>query len=247
MNILQKTLYEINKKKQIAGYQVIEGKDGFIVLWNNPKLYAYGKAHCESITEENYAFFKENFPFPELGIATNQRSSLEGMYSDLIFNGTADTMLLERSKPFEENSKFEIKLVENKKDIKTFAQIATEVYNHQEKFDCLVDSLTEDLKVKHCHKYIGYVGNSAAGIIELSEGKEAVFISWVGVKKEFRRQGLCHAMLTYAINREIEKNFNKFVLVSSSEGKIVYTLLGFKDLGLRYNYTLECHKKSIEI
>ena len=93
-----------------------------------------------------------------------------------------------------------------------------------------------------CHKYIGYDGNEAAGIIELSEGKEAVFISWAAVRKNFRRKGLCHAMLAYAINREIERSFTKFVLVSAPEGKIVYKLFGFQDFALRYNYSLKCKK-----
>lgn len=241
-NLLQRTLYEINQQKQVAGYKTIESDDGFIILWNHPALYYYSKAHCDTLTEQNYVFFKKNFPFQTLGIAANHRSSLENVHSDLIFNGTSDTMLLEQSVPLMEDNKFNIKLVKNEEDIRIFAQIASEVFNHPEICENLTESLTADLKVKHCHKYIGYDGEEAAGIIELSEGKEAVFISWAAVRKNFRRKGLCHAMLAYAINREIEKNFTKFVLVSSSEGKIVYQLLGFKDFALRYNYTLECKK-----
>ncbi|MBQ7632656.1 MAG: GNAT family N-acetyltransferase [Alphaproteobacteria bacterium] len=241
-NLLQKTLYEINQQKQVAGYKTIESDDGFIIVWNHPALYYYSKAHCNTLTEQNYIFFKKNYPFQALGIAANHRSSLENVHSDLIFNGTSDTMLLEQSVHLTEDSRYKIKLVENKEDIKIFAQIASEVFNHPEICENLTESLTADLKVMNCHKYIGYEGNEAAGIIELSEGEEAVFISWAAVRKNFRRKGLCHAMLAYAINREIKKNFTKFVLVSSSEGKIVYQLLGFKDFALRYNYTLECKK-----
>lgn len=241
-NLLQKTVYEINKQKQIAGYKTLEAEDGFIILWNHPKLYYYSKAHCEIITEKNYTFFKETFPFPTLDIAANQRSPLEGIHSDLVFNGTSDTMLLNQSTPLSEDSKFKIKLVENKEDIKIFAQIADEVFNNSETCNKLAESLTADLKVKHCHKYIGYDGKEAAGIIEFAEGKEAVFISWVAVRKNFRRKGLCHAMLSYAINKEIERNFTKFMLVSSPEGKGVYQSLGFQDFALRYNYTLQCKK-----
>ena len=241
-NLLQKTLYEINQQKQVAGYKTIESDDGFIIVWNHPALYYYSKAHCNTLTEQNYIFFKKNYPFQALGIAANHRSFLENVHSDLIFNGTSDTMLLEQSVHLTEDSRYKIKLVENKEDIKIFAQIASEVFNHPEICENLTESLTADLKVMNCHKYIGYEGNEAAGIIELSEGEEAVFISWAAVRKNFRRKGLCHAMLAYAINREIKKNFTKFVLVSSSEGKIVYQLLGFKDFALRYNYTLECKK-----
>ena len=241
-NLLQKTLYEINQQKQVAGYKTIESDDGFIIVWNHPALYYYSKAHCNTLTEQNYIFFKKNYPFQALGIAANHRSSLENVHSDSIFNGTSDTMLLEQSVHLTEDSRYKIKLVENKEDIKIFAQIASEVFNHPEICENLTESLTADLKVMNCHKYIGYEGNEAAGIIELSEGEEAVFISWAAVRKNFRRKGLCHAMLAYAINREIKKNFTKFVLVSSSEGKIVYQLLGFKDFALRYNYTLECKK-----
>ena len=241
-NLLQKTLYEINQQKHVAGYKTIESDDGFIIVWNHPALYYYSKAHCDALTEQNYAFFKKNFPFQTLGIAVNHRSSLENVHTDLIFDGTSDTMLLDQSVPLTEDSRYRIKLVENKEDIKIFAQIAAEVFNHPEICDTLTQSLTADLKVTNCHKYIGYDGNEAAGIIELSEGKEAVFISWAAVRKNFRRKGLCHAMLTYAINREIERSFTKFVLVSSPEGKIVYQLLGFQDFALRYNYTLECKK-----
>ena len=241
-NLLQKTLYEINQKKQIAGYKIVECDDGFILLWNHSALYYYGKAHCETVTEENYDFFKENFPFQTLSIAANRRSSLENIHSDLIFNGTSDTMLLEQAALLPEDSRFKIKQVNDKDDIKVFAQIACEVFNHPEIYDHLTDSLTADLQIKNCHKYIGYYGKEAAGVIELSEGKEAVFISWAAVRENFRRQGLCHAMLAYAINREIEKNFTKFVLVSSSDGKIVYKLFGFQDFALRYNYSLKCKK-----
>ena len=241
-NLLQKTLYEINQKKQDAGYKIVECDDGFILLWNYPELYYYGKAHCETVTEKNYDFFKKNFPFQTLGIAANQRSSLENIHSDLMFNGTSDTMLLEQVEPLVEDSRYRIKMVENKEDIKIFSQIAGEVFNHPEICDKLTESLAADLKLKHCHKYIGYCDKEAAGIIELSEGEDAVFVSWVAVRENFRRQGLCHAMLAYAINREIEKNFTKFVLVSSSEGKIVYKLFGFQDFALRYNYTLKCKK-----
>ena len=205
-NLLQKTLYEINQKKQVAGYKIVECDDGFILLWNHPALYYYGKAHCETVTEKNYVFFKENFPFQTLSIAANHRSSLENIHSDLIFDGTADTMLFEQEVLLPENIRYKIKLVENKKDIKIFSQIACEVFNHSEICDKLTESLVADLKLKHCHKYIGYYDKEAAGIIELSEGKDAVFISWAAVRENFRRQGLCHAMLAYAINREIEKN-----------------------------------------
>lgn len=239
-NLLQQTLYEINQKKEIAGYQIKECEDGFIILWNNPDIYFYSKAHCEMITEKNYAFFKEAFPFPKLSIATDKRSPLEKTLPGLVFEETSDTMLFERATPLEESKQFKIKPVETKQDIEIFAEIACEVFHHPERCQILTESLTADLKVKHCCKYIGYIGQNAAGIVEFSEGKEAVFISWVAVKQEFRRQGLCHAMLAYAINREIEKNFTKFVLVSSSEGKIVYSLLGFKDFKVRYNYTLNC-------
>ena len=105
----------------------------------------------------------------------------------------------------------------------------------------LSTSLIEDLKVSHCHKYIGYDGKDAAGIIECSEGEDAVFISWVSVKKEFRKKGLCGAMLAYALNREIERNFHKFTLVTSPEAKSIYTSFGFKDFAIRYNYTLKCN------
>ena len=57
-NLLQKTLYEINQRKQVAGYKIVECDDGFISLWNHPALYYYGKAHCETVTEKNYDFFK---------------------------------------------------------------------------------------------------------------------------------------------------------------------------------------------
>lgn len=241
-NLLQKTLYEINQRKQVAGYKIVECEDGFISLWNHPALYYYGKAHCETVTEKNYDFFKKNFPFHTLSIAANHRSSLESICSDLIFNGTSDTMLLEQEVPLAEDSRYKIKTVKNKEDIKIFAQIACEVFHRPEIYDHLTDSLTADLQVKNCHKYIGYYDKEAAGIIELSEGEDAVFISWAAVRENFRRQGLCHAMLAYAINREIEKNFTKFVLVSSSEGKVVYKLFGFLDFALRYNYTLQCKK-----
>ncbi len=241
-NLLQKTLYEINQQKQIAGYKIVECDDGFISLWNHPALYYYGKAHCETVTKKNYDFFKENFPFQTLSIAANHRSSLENMHSDLIFNGASDTMFLEQALLLPEDSRYKIKPVKNKNDIRIFAQIASEVFNHPEICEKLTESLVADLKLKHCHKYIGYYSKEAAGTIELSEGEDAVFISWAAVKEKFRRRGLCHAMLTYAINREIEKKFTKFVLVSSSEGKIVYQLFGFQDFALRYNYTLKCKK-----
>ena len=241
-NLLQKTLYEINQQKQVAGYKTIECDDGFILLWNHPLLYYYSKAHCETVTEKNYVFFKENFPFKTLSIAANHRSSLENTHPDLIFNGTSDTMLLEQKTLLPENSRFKIKPVKNKNDIKIFAQVASEVFNHPEVYNQLAESLSVDINLKHCHKYIGYDNEEPAGIIELSEGKEAVFISWVAVRENFRRKGLCHTLLAHTINKEIKNNFTKFMLVSSTEGKIVYKLFGFQDFALRYNYTLQCKK-----
>lgn len=241
-NLLQQTLYEINKKIKIPEHKIIENEDSFIIIWNTPELYFYSKAHCDNITENNYTFFKENYPFPTLEIACNHRYPLESIHPDLIFNGTSDIMFLERAKPFKENDRFEIRPVENEEDTKTFAQIICEVYNHPGKVDALATSHTRDLTLNHYHRYIGYDNKNAAGTIECFEGKKTVYIAGVSVRKEFRKKGLCRAMLAYALNREIERNFHKFVLVTSPEAKSIYTSFGFKDFALRYNYTLEYKK-----
>lgn len=241
-NLLQKTLYEIHQEKQSAGYKIVEGEDIFVLLWNSPKLAYLDKAHCETITEKNYKFLKANFSSCSLNIATNQESALKDV-PYLIFKGISDIMLLKRDTLIEENSRFEIRLVQTKDDIRTFSEIAAEVFNMKQDVENIQKSLEADMGLKHCHKYIGYDGETAAGIVEFSEGKEAVYICWAAVKKEFRRKGLCHDMFVYGINREIEKNFKKFVLLPSAEGKRVYSQLGFRDYAIRYNYTLKNEDK----
>ncbi len=69
-----------------------------------------------------------------------------------------------------------------------------------------------DLGLDWCRKYIAYIDGVPAGIIESSRGETAAMISWVGVKSEFRRRGLCHAMLVHAINNDIADGVHQFVL-----------------------------------
>ena len=61
----------------------------------------------------------------------------------------------------------------------------------------------------------------------------------VGVKTEFRKQGICHAMLAHAINNEISKGCNKFVLVATEIGQQVYSRFGFETIMSRYDYILK--------
>ncbi len=237
--LVQKTLYEIHQKRLSAGYKLVEADDVFVILWNTPELSYFSKAHCEALTEKNYAFLKQKFPTGTLDIASSKKSTLEGQHPDLIYEGTSDIMMLEPKTLLKENNKFKIKLVETKEDCRIFAQIADEVFNHKYAAKDLEKSFIASLGLKHCHKYLGYDGKNPVGIIDVSEGKDAVYLCWGAVKKDHRRKGLFSAMMAYTINIEIKKNFHKFLLIPSEDGRKLYASLGFKVIDTRYNYTLK--------
>ncbi len=117
-----------------------------------------------------------------------------------------------------------------------FCEIAGYVFHMQDDLSELNELLSLELRLGNSHKYIGYIQGKPAGIIEVCMGSEAALISWVGVKEEFRRQGLCRAMLEYAINQEIVKGCKKFVLVATEMGAKVYENFGFKTIASRYDY-----------
>lgn len=148
-------------------------------------------------------------------------------------------MFFESSNLLEENKNFEIKLVDNQKDLNLFCELAGDIFHMNKDIEALEKSLAPDLSLERCDKYIGYRNGIPAGIIEICRGSEAALISWVGVKEDFRKQGLCRAMLCYAINKEITNGNFKFVLVATKTGQKVYSNFGFKLLASRYDYILE--------
>lgn len=236
-NLFQQTVFEVYKNKEKAGYKVIETPTMFVVLWNNQKLSGLNVVHCQKFAKEELAFLQNNFSYMELMIASNQESNIDD--KRLTFDEPASAMILEANILLPQKKNFEIKLVQTPQDINCFCQIAGEVFHMQNEVEELAQSLSSDIKDSQCLKYIGYVENKPAGIIEIARGRNAALISWVGVIEKFRRQGLCSALLTYAINQEIKKGCNKFVLVAAPTGQKVYSSIGFKVLSNRYDYILK--------
>lgn len=236
-NLFQKTVYEVYKSKETLGYKIIETPHMFIILWNDQTISGLNVAHCEKFTNDEFDFFKRKLQGIEICIASNIKSELNN--PALEFNEIAQAMLFEPLFKLKENKSFEIKLVDNQQELDLFCEIAGDVFHMQKDVVALQKSLSPDLKLDNCDKYIGYKNGIPAGIIEICRGSEAVLISWVGVKEEFRKQGLCHAMFAYAINNEISKGSHKFVLVATEVGKKVYANFGFEIFASRYDYILK--------
>lgn len=236
-NLFQQTVFEVYKNKGKAGYKVIERPTMFVVLWNNQKVSGLNVVHCQKFAKEELDFLQNNFRNMELMIASNEKSNIDD--KRLTFDEPASTMILDADTILPEKKKFEIKLVQTPQDIHCFCQIAGDVFHMQNEVEELEQSLSFDIKDSRCLKYIGYVENKPAGILEIAKGQDAALISWVGVIQKFRRQGLCSALLTHAINQEIKKGYNKFVLVATPLGENVYASLGFKVMMHRYDYILK--------
>ncbi len=235
-NLLQKTLYEVYQKRQGLGYGLFENNDMLIISWENPALAFFNKVHCHSFSPQMYDLLCEKYGKTGISIASDH--PVENV-ENLEFEGISTSMLLETSQTFEENPNFEIKAVRNTKDVKIFVSIAAEVFNIAQNQTDLEEALNLDFKLDFCHRYIGFKDGVPAGVVEFIEGSEAVFICWVAVKENFRRQGLCYAMFAHAINFELSKGYHRFILISTKAGKSVYASLGFKDYALRYNYYMK--------
>lgn len=236
-NLFQQTVFEVYKNKEKAGYKVTETPTMFVVLWNNQSLSGLNVVHCNKFDKEELDFLQSNFHHMELMIASDEESKI--IDKRLTYDESASSMILKADTLLPIKKNFEIKLVQTPQDINCFCQIAEEVFHMQNEVEELSQSLSSDIKDSQCLKYIGYVENKPAGIIEIARGRDAALISWVGVIEKFRRQGLCSALLTYAINQEIKKGCNKFVLVATPTGQKVYASIGFKVLSNRYDYILK--------
>lgn len=236
-NLFQKTVYEVYKSKEAFGYKIVETPQMFIILWNDQSISGLNIVHCEKFSDEEFNFIKKNLYGIEFGIASNIQSEIN--HPKLKFDEIAQMMFFESSDSLEENKNFEIKLIDNQKKLNLFCELAGNIFHMNKDVAALQKSLAPDLSIEKCDKYIGYSNGIPAGIIEICRGSEAALISWVGVKEDFRKQGLCHAMLAYAINNEIAKGCNKFVLVATETGQKIYSKFGFKVLASRYDYTLD--------
>ncbi len=233
-NLFQKTVYEVYKSKEALGYKIIEMPHMFVILWNDQRISCLNVMHCEKFTQDEFDFIEKELDVAEIGIATNSKIGINS--SKLTFDEIAQAMLFESNDLLKGKNQFEVKSVKNQQDLNLFCDLAGNVFHMQKYVSALQESLSPDIKLNNCHKYIGYVQGEPAGIIEVCMGSEASLISWVGVKEEFRRQGLCRAMFEYAINQEIVKGCKKFVLVATEMGAKVYKNFGFKVIASRYDY-----------
>ena len=236
-NLYQKTVYEAYKTKEHLGYKILETKDMFVVLWNNQQMYYWNIAHCNKFSENELKFIKNNIPDTFLCIASTN------IIKDEIFplkKGTKSyLMVLDAQNKINEDNRFKILRVTNQETLIDFCDIATEVYEIEKDKQALISSFSKELDLDNCFKYVGYIDNKPAGTIEFSEGKEAAYVSWGAVKKEFRMRGLYKSMFAHAINQERDRGIHKIVLNSSEMGKEVYIKMGFVPLDNRNNYILE--------
>ena len=105
--------------------------------------------------------------------------------------------------------------------------------------DELIKSFANETNLKNCFKYVGYIDNEPAGMIEFSEGKNTAYASWGAVREKFRRQGLYKAIFAHAINYEFDRGIKTILLNSSEMGREAYRKMGFTPLTDRYNYVLD--------
>lgn len=225
------------KVKKILGYKIIETPCMFIILWNEQAISGLNIAHCEKFTKDEFDFLKKELKDLKICIASNNQSEINS--PELKFDEVAYSMLFVPRHLLKENDNYEVKLVKSKQDLDVFCNIAGEVFHMKDDVATLQTSLLPDLKLDNCDKYIGYKNGIPAGIVEICRGSEAALISWVGVKIDFRKQGLCRAMLAHAINKEIAKGCHKFVLVATELGQKVYSNFGFEQIASRFDYILE--------
>ena len=137
------------------------------------------------------------------------------------------------------NSQFKIVKVSDLETLKQFCDIAAEVYDLTKDKDELIKSFANETNLKNCFKYVGYINDEPAGMIEFSEGKNAAYASWGAVREKFRRQGLYKAIFAYAINYEFDRGIKTILLNSSEMGREAYRKMGFTPLTDRYNYVLD--------
>ena len=236
-NLYQKTVYEAYKTKEHLGYKIFEYKEMFVVLWNDQQMFYWNIAHCNKFDKKYLDFIKNNIPNTFLCIASSNIITEENIS---LKKGTPSyLMILDIRDKIEENSQFKILRVTNKKILRDFCDVATEVYEIEDDKQSLFNSFSKEINLNNCFKYVGYIDDKPAGTVEFSEGRDAAYVSWGGVKQEFRRQGLYKALLAHAINHEIERGLHKIVLNSSEMGKEIYARMGFIPLADRNNYILD--------
>lgn len=236
-NLFQQTVFEVYKNKENVGYKVIETEAMFVVLWSNPQISGLNVAHCNKFDKEELDFLQNNFKNIQINIACDKKSTVSS--SHLKPNGKACSMILETSNPLELKNKYEVKLVQNKQDIDTFCQIAGDAFQMQKDISNLAHSLYNEKATPLCQKYIGYIENNPAGIIEIAQGHQADLISWVGIAPQYQKLGLSRTLMAHVINQKINKGRTKFTLSSGETSQKIYAKYGFAILNNRYNYILE--------
>ncbi len=236
-NLYQKTMYEAYKTKEHLGYKIVEFENMFAVLWNNQNVPYYNIIHCDKFGQKELDIIKQNIPDTFLCIASNHE-----IVEDLanVKKGHATYLMkLDVKEKIINNSQFKIVKVSDLETLKQFCDIAAEVYDLTKDKDELIKSFANETNLENCFKYVGYINDEPAGMIEFSEGKNAAYASWGAVREKFRRQGLYKAIFAYAINYEFDRGIKTILLNSSEMGKEAYKKMGFVPLTSRYNYVLD--------
>ena len=137
----------------------------------------------------------------------------------------------------------------NKDNIKVVAKLQYEIFPNSSAYSVYRSKITGERK----DLYIGYIAYmddipvGVTGIYEISEYSDTVWLSWFGIKKEYRKLGYGKQILDYTI--EMAKTLNKKYLrlytfeIWNSEAQVFYKRN--MDLG-EYYYNEKEHKDIFE-
>lgn len=232
-NLYLKTIKEVYKMREVIGYKTAELGDMFVLCWNTPELAGFNAAHLLKLNDTNLALLQKNFNIKNLSLAVYEKplTDIEAVQP----SSTSAIMLFDGAIPSFAQKDISIKYVSTPDDMNIFCAVIGQAFASEELIPAYKKSLIFDLQIDCLHKYVVYKDNLPVGAMEVDVGSAAAVISWVGILEEYRRQGLCSAMLSNVLMTERNNGCTKFVLAAGEDSAKVYQKFGFKTILTRYN------------
>ncbi len=172
-------------------------------------------------------------------VLTTPLKELDKKYpNNLKFSEKTIVYNLERKEVFQTNKKLSYKTVKSKEDLILWGQIASQVYNNYDA-DFIYESFKTDIGKKYATYFIFYKGSKPIGVSQVIRGGGYSAVYWVGILKEYRKQGFGAELTKQTLNYEISHNRHNFILSASDLGLIIYKKLGFKPIEIFYEYELK--------
>lgn len=145
---------------------------------------------------------------------------------------------LERKQPFPTKNNLTFKIVKTKEDLILWGRIASKIYIKWDT-DSIYESFKTDLRKKYASYFIFYKGNNPIGISQTIRGAGYSAVYWIGILPKYRNKGYGTELTKQALNFEIERKRNKFILTASTLGLIIYKKLGFKPIETICEYDIK--------